>query len=132
MSETPTPTREPFGEYWIAFEIRLSTAVVEQGLVAEDLGSGIPTADDEHLVRFGGHPVLVDRARDDVVDVDAVGLGERVGGLQSRQLDDLLRDARQPLRLLGEPLREPLHLLGLLRRAHERLGEQRRPRRSAS
>ena len=56
--------------------------------------------------------------------LDPLGRGERIAGLQAAQLDDLGGDAGEALGLLGQPLREALHLLGLVGRARQRLGEQ--------
>jgi len=51
----------------------------------------------------GENPVLVDGGRDDVVDIDDVGVQQRVFRLQPRELDDLLGEARQSRRFLRSP-----------------------------
>ena len=121
---TPMPTREPSGEYWIALETRLCRATDEQRLVAVDLGAAVPALDELDAARLRCHPVLVDGASDDLVDLDELRLGQRIRRLQARELDDLLGDA-------GEPLATPWSGASRTgapapgrRRRCERLGEQ--------
>jgi hypothetical protein len=60
-----------------------------------------------------------------LVDVDLLGAGERVVGLQPRQLDHLADQVVEPCRLHARPARELPNGLGVVRRALHRLGQQR-------
>ena len=92
--------------------------------VAEHLETGRAAADHADLCRVGVDGTGVDRALDDFVDRHWLGPVDRVPGLQPRQLDDLLHQPRQPLRLSDHPPAEPLHRLRVAGRVVHGLGEQ--------
>ena len=68
--------------------------------------------------------VPVDRLRDDVVDLHELRVVHDIRRLQPAQLDDLVRQAGEAVRLDGQPFREALDLFGFGCRRLERLCEQ--------
>jgi hypothetical protein len=96
----------------------------EELLVAVDVQSGRAAGDEPDAVGLGGDPVAVDGAGDQAVDAQQVGLLHHVHRLHPAELDDLLRHPCQAVRLDAQPGGEPAHLVHVLRRALERLGEE--------
>ncbi len=118
------PTRAGATEYWMALAMRLCTAVTSIASSPQTRVRRSPPLTSWMRWASAVHAVLIDRGGDHAVDVDLLRVGEGVGGLQARELDDLLRHAGETLRLLAEPLREAAHLGRVVGRVLERLGEQ--------
>ena len=76
------------------------------------------------LADAGVGEALVDRAGDDLVDLDGHRLVERVVALEAGELDDLLHQPGEPLALGVHPAGEPLHRLGVVGGVDDGVGEQ--------
>jgi hypothetical protein len=75
-------------------------------------------------VAFGVDPAAVDCAGEHVVDLDDLRIGQRVVGLQPRELDDLADQVGEPGGLDAHPAGEPAYGLGVVGRVLDRLGQQ--------
>ena len=78
-----------------------------------------------HVVSVGVDPAAVDGFGQHVVDLDDLGLGQRIVRLQAGELDDLADQIGQSSRLDPHPGREATHRLRVVGRILHGLGEQR-------
>ncbi len=97
-------------------ELRLAAAHGQPALAA---------AHDLDAAGRGGRAGAVDGLGDHLVDRHEVLLGQRVGALQPREVDELLHQPGQPAGLVLQPAGEAAHRGRVLARVEQRLGEQR-------
>ena len=85
----------------------------------------LPTDVERDAAGVGLHPAAVQRLGDHRVQVDRARVGDRLGGLDPGQRDQVLHQVGQPLRLLPHLAGEPAHRLGVVGGVLDRLGQQR-------